>query len=243
MTVLPLMATQAAADVLYVQGSTTFARRLIEPHKAAIEAESGQELTVIPNKSMPGLIALLEGRANIAMISASLKSEIEALQKIMPGLPYEKLQAHEVSSARVAIAVHPSNKVRKASLHQVRKVLAGEMTNWSALGGANLPIRTVLVGGGGGVTTVVETELLGGQRVKGTNVIFVKTPVQLVQVTEQEPGAMGFAQLVLVKQKGLPELVTEQPIEQTLSFVTVGQPTPAVQSVIDAARKVADKAM
>jgi ABC-type phosphate transport system substrate-binding protein len=71
----------------------------------------------------------------------------------------------------------------------------------------------------------------------------VKTPVQLVQVIEQEPGAIGFAQLALVKQRGLIEIATESPLEQTLSLVTFGDPTPAMKEVIDAARKIAEKSM
>jgi len=70
------MATQAFAETLIIQGSTTFSRRLMEPYKSVIEADSKHELTVIPNKSMPGLIALMEGRAHMAMISASLSSEV-----------------------------------------------------------------------------------------------------------------------------------------------------------------------
>lgn len=237
------IATHALAETLIVQGSTTFARRLTEPHKAAIEAMATHELTLIPNKSMPGLIALLEGRAHMAMISASLKSETDALQKVMPGLAYDRLKAHQVLNTRVAFGIHPSNRVRKASLNQIRKILLGEITDWSALGGAELPIRVVLVGGGGGVTTVIESELLSGQRVQGPHVIYVKTPVQLVQVIEQEPGAIGFAQLALTKQRGLPELVTEQPIEQTLSLVTLGDPTAAMDAVIQATRRAAEKVM
>ena len=215
----------------------------MDPHKTAIEADSKHKLTLIPNKSLPGLIALMEGRAHMAMISASLKSEIDALQKIMPGLAYDRLQAHEILNTRIAVALHPSNRVRKASLNQVRKILLGEITNWSALGGANLPIHVVLVGGGGGVTMVIQSELLSGQSIKGPHVIHVKTPVQLVQVIEQEPGAVGFAQLALTKQRGLPELVTEQPIEQTLSLITLGDPTLAMSDVIQAARRAADKVM
>ena len=245
MSCLALVAigTQAFADALIIQGSTTFSRRLMDPHKAAIEADSGHQLTLIPNKSMPGLIALMEGRAHMAMISAPLRSEIAALQKVMPGLAYDRLQAHEILTTRIAFGLHPSNRVRKASLDQVRKILLGEIANWSALGGADLPIRVVLVGGGGGVTTVIESELFDGHRVKGPHVIFVKSPVQLVQVIEQEPGAIGFAQLALTKQKGLPELVTEKTIDQTLSLVTVGAPTPSMAEVIQAARRIAENIM
>ena len=154
-----IVATQVLAETLILQGSTTFARRLMEPHKAAIETDSKHELTLIPNKSMPGLIALMEGRAHMAMISAPLTSEIEALQRIMPGLAYDRLQAHQILNTRVAFALHPSNRVRKASLNQIRKILLGEITNWAALGGADLPIRVVMVGGGGGVTTVIESRV------------------------------------------------------------------------------------
>src|SRR5829696_2629334 len=133
--------TQAAAETLVIQGSTTFSRRLMEPYKAAIEADSKHELTVIPNKSMPGLIALIEGRAHMAMISASLNSEVEQIKKIMPGLAYDKLQVHSIVSTRIAIATHPSNSVRKTTLNQVRKVLLGQISNWSELGGKDRPIR------------------------------------------------------------------------------------------------------
>jgi ABC-type phosphate transport system substrate-binding protein len=239
LAVLALMATavvtQALAETLIVQGSTTFSRRLMEPYKSAIEADSKHELTVIPNKSMPGLIALMEGRAHMAMISASLSSEVDQIKKIMPGLAYDRLQVHSIVSTRISIATHPSNPVRK--------VLQGQISNWSELGGKDQPIRVVLVGGGGGVTTVVESELLNGKMPEGPHIIYVKSPVQLVQVIEQEPGALGFAQLALTKQRGLPELSTEAPIEQTLSLVTFGDPSPAMKAVIAAARRAAEKVM
>src|SRR5262249_29851873 len=171
--------SQALAETLIIQGSTTFNRRLMEPHRAAIEADAKHELTVIPNKSMPGLIALMEGRAHMAMISASLKSEISILTKIMHGLAYDRLQAHEVMNTRIALVTHPSNQVRKASLHEIRKMVLGEITNWSMLGGKDEAIRVVLVGGGGGVTTVMEAELLGDQSAKGPHILYVRTPIQL----------------------------------------------------------------
>src|SRR5262249_61531876 len=74
-------ASQAVAETLIIQGSTTFNRRLMEPHKETIEADAKQELTVIPNKTKPRLIALMEGPAHNAMIPASLKSESEQLEE------------------------------------------------------------------------------------------------------------------------------------------------------------------
>jgi ABC-type phosphate transport system substrate-binding protein len=100
-----------------------------------------------------------------------------------------------------------------------------------------------VVGGGGGLTAAVESELLGGQPVRGANMIRVRTPVQLVAVVEQEPNALGTAQLTLAKQKNLPEIVTERPLEQILSLITLGEPTAAMKAVIDASKQVAARTM
>lgn len=235
--------TPAKADPLILQGSTTFNRRIMEPHEADIETKSGQEITVIPNRTMLGIIALMEGRAHMAMVSASLESEIGKMKRAMPGLDYDRLKAFEVTSTRVAFVVHPHNVVRKTSLELLKKVLVGEISNWKDLGGKDAPIRLVLVGGGGGVATTVESELLDGKSIHGPNIIYVRTALQLTGVVEQEPNALGFAQLALARQKGLPEIVTEKPVEQTLSFITLGEPTPAMKAVIDAARQAAAKTM
>jgi phosphate transport system substrate-binding protein len=235
--------TQALADPLIMQGSTTFNRRVMEPHEVAIEAKSGQQITVIPNRTMLGIIALMEGRAHMAMISAPLESEIGKMKKAMPGLDYDRLKAFEISSTRVAFVVNAANPVRKTTLEQMKSVLTGETTNWKTLGGKDLPIRMVIVGGGGGVVTTIEAELLNGRPVHGPNIIYVRTALQLTGIVEQEPGALGFAQLSLARQKNLPEVLTEKPVEQSLSLITLGEPTPAMKAVIDAARVAVEKAM
>jgi phosphate transport system substrate-binding protein len=234
--------SMAAAQPIVVQGSTTFNRRVMEPHQAEIEAASGQRLTVIPNKSTPGLVALFEGRAQMTMISAPLASEIEELQKVMPNCACQRLKAFEIMATRIAIGVHPSNPVRQASLETIRRIVRGEITNWREVGGPDLPIRLALAAGGG-IVAVVEAELLGGQRPGLKNILYVNTPVQLVQVMEQEPGVLGFAQLQLVKQRGIPEIVTDRPLQTTLNLVTLDEPTPAMRAVIDAARRIVNKTM
>jgi phosphate transport system substrate-binding protein len=146
-------------------------------------------------------------------------------------------------TTRIGVAVHPSNTVRRLSHEQLRQVLRGEIKSWAQLGGDNRPLRLVLVGGGGGVTSTAQNELLDGQAVSGPHILFVKTGLQVVQVVEQEPNAIGFGQVGLIKSRGVPEVLTERAIQQTLSMVTLGEPTPAMQSVIDAARRMAESMM
>jgi phosphate transport system substrate-binding protein len=228
----------AHADTLILQGSTPFARRLMQRYEELVEEQSGHQLTIIPNKSLPGLIGLIEGRAHMAMISAPLSDEKGALEKVFPDFNFDRLQVHPIAKVPIAITVHGSNKVRRITREQVKKVLNGEINNWLQLGGADLVVKPILVGGGGGVTSVVEGEVLAGQHGTSKNILYLKTPVQLVQVVEQEAGAMGFAQYELAHQHAMHQLKIDPPIEQSLSLITLGDPTPAMKAVIESMRRL-----
>ena len=81
--------------------------------------------------------------------------------------------------------------------------------------------------------------MFGGQPFTPANSIRVAFGAQVVKVVEQEPRALGVAQLGLTKEHRLPELMTSQIIEQELSLVTLGEPSPELQAVINAVRQVA----
>jgi phosphate transport system substrate-binding protein len=231
--------TTASADTLTIQGSSTFNNRLMVSNRTAIEAASGHKLTVVPTKSSDGILALFDRRADLAMISASLESEVEFLRKANSKLPFERLRSFPISRTRIAFAVHPSNTVRLVSVDVIRRVLLGEIDNWRTLGGPDLPIRVVLVGGGGGVTVAVEAALLGGKQLAPANPIRVQGPLQVANMVQDDPGALGLAQLGVLRQHRLPELATGRPVEQQLNLVSVDEPSPAMKAVIEATRLIA----
>jgi phosphate transport system substrate-binding protein len=222
-------------ETLRLHGSSTFNRHILEEHSAAIERRSGHILQIMPNRSALGMQALAEGRADIAMISAPLANELLSLSPATR-LAAKEFHVHPIVVTRVAIGVHHFNPVRSATLKQIAAVLRGEMTNWAELGGHNAPIRVAVVGRGGGVATTLEAVLLGGERISAKDVLQVTTAVQLAWVVEQVPNTLAFGQLALLKQRGIPEIMTEGPIEQPLSLVTMGAPTPAMAAVIAAMR-------
>ncbi|MEW5963897.1 MAG: substrate-binding domain-containing protein [Pseudomonadota bacterium] len=223
---------------LTIQGSTTFHARLLQPFKGDIEAASGVKLSVIANKSIWGLMALLEGRTDLAMISASLAGEIEALKRIAPSLQVERLQEFEVSRTRVAFAVHPGNPVRRLPIETVKAILTGRIVNWSEVGGADLPIRVVATQDGGGTVVAVRSQLLGGAPIGAADAIRLESAKHVVKAVQQEPGAFGIAQMGLAQQGGVPELATDLVVEQPLSIVTLGAPSEAASRLIEAARAV-----
>lgn len=238
LSTLVASAEQSFAAPLKIQGSTTFNRQIIEPLQAQIEMLSGQKIQIVPNRSALGLLSLAEGRADMAMISAPLANELTGMTQF-PEAVLQSLRVHQITSTRVAVGVHASNPVRQTSLTQLTKVLTGEISNWSALGGADAPIRVVVVGEGGGVATTLEAVLLKGGKIGASNLLNVRTAVQLAWVVEQERNAIAFGQLALFEQRGVTQVTTDQPIIQPLSLVTLGEPTPAMTAVIAASRRVA----
>lgn len=233
------VAQPTTGQTLRIQGSTTFNTRLIEPYRVELERQSGVKLDVIASKSIWGLVALIERRADLAMISSSLEGELKSLTRTAGPEAGEGLRAVEIARSRVAFAVHPSNPVRQLTDIGLRAVLSGDVQNWKYFGGPDLPIRVVATQDGGGTVVAVRSQLLDGRPITAPNAIRLESAAHVVKVVSQEPGAIAIAQLSLAIQSGLPELTTERPIEQLLCFVMIGDPTPPMQGLIDAARTIA----
>jgi hypothetical protein len=230
--------TSGAAEVIRMVGSTTFTSEVMVPHQNEIEAASGQTIVLLPNRSNLGIYGLFEGN-QIAMISSSLDNMIDGLRKAKPELDYDRLRVFNISKARVAFSVHPSNPVRYADLKTMGRVLIGELTNWKQLGGNDLPIRIVVVREGGGVQASIEAQL--GIKLSVKDPILVQISSQVNKVVEQLPEALGLAQIENLRESGAVELTTDRPVEQELNLVTLGKPSAATLSVIDAVKKVVAK--
>ena len=223
------------AEALRLVGATTFTSEVMVPYQAEIEAASGQRIVLLPSRSNFGIYGLFEGH-HIAMISTSLDSLIGDMKKARPDLAYDRLQVFNISKTRVAFSVHPSNPVRSADIAAIGQVLTGEITNWRQLGGNDLPIRVVAVREGGGVQASIEAKL--GIKMAVQDPIRVQISYQVNKVVEQEPAALGLAQIENLRQRSAVELVTDRTVEQQLDMVTLGQPSPAALAVIEAVRKV-----
>jgi ABC-type phosphate transport system substrate-binding protein len=227
--------TPGVAEVIRMVGSTTFTSEVMIPHQFEIQQAAGQTLILLPNRSNLGIYGLFEGN-QIAMISSSLDSMMDELRKGKPDLDYSRLRVFNISKTRVAFSVHPSNPVKYADLKTVSRILTGELTNWSQLGGNDQPITVVAVAAGGGVQAAIESQL--GIRLSVKEPILVEQSAQVNAVVEQLPETLGLAQIENLKQSGAVELTTDRPIEQELDLVTLGEPSAAVSSVIEAVKKI-----
>ena len=95
-----------------------------------------------------GLEPLLRGQADIWMAARPVRdTDLDVMRRrALPSLP--PLAAFHASGVEnvigldaMAIITHPSNPVSKLTVAQLRDIFLGRITNWSALGGQNLPIK------------------------------------------------------------------------------------------------------
>ncbi len=236
----PLRAEAARpSSAITIQGSTTFTNQLLAPYQRLVEQRAGVKLDVIANKSIHGLVSLLEGRTSLAMISSGLAGEQAHLRRIRPELAIDKLQAFEVARTRVAFVVHRKNPITKLSVAELRRILLGEASSWAAFSGEDRPIAVVTVQPGGGVPTTVRTRVTGGQPFKPGRMIVVEAPRHVLKIAAQHEGALGIAQLGLVDAGVVKEIETDEPVEQILNLVTLGQPNAILKAIIEASRDVA----
>ena len=232
-------AGSASAETLSIQGSSGFTSEVLVPYQAKIEAMTGHTLNVTANTSGQGLIAVLKGEADIAMISASLDAMIMVLQESHPDLPFHLLRNFRVAEARVAYPVHPDNPVRRVSPAQVRQIMSGEIANWRELDGPDMPIHVVSLRDGGGTKRTTEVNFLGGRRITPRSEILVDSAEDVVKVVAEDRGALGITQARLTKLHRLPEIKTKTLIGRWHSFVCLNEPSDAIRQVIAAARRLA----
>ena len=151
-----------------------------------------------------GISSLAEGSADIATAERSLTdSEAHNLRS-----PIDVVFATDA----MIFVVHPSNPVRTITMEQLREIYSGKITNWSELGGSNLPIHAMAIGPNYGMTSLVQEKIMKGAR-WGANVRVAASEHDLLYSVWQDPSAISytgmalgkdFKQLAIAKEKGAP---------------------------------------
>jgi len=125
-----------AGGMLQIKGSDTLINLVQRLSEVYMEKNSGKYIAVTGGGSGTGIAALMNSKCDIADASRNMK-------------PKEIVKSQElgVNPKRVVIAmdglsviVNGNNKVTQLTVEEIGKIFRGEITNWSELGGSNMPI-------------------------------------------------------------------------------------------------------
>ena len=113
-------------------GSTSVEKVVGAFMEAFMEENSNVSVTYDPTGSGAGITGASEGTLDIGLSSRNLKEEETGLEATVFALD------------GIAIIVNNENTVTDLSMEQIKQLATGEITNWSEVGGSDMPV--VLVG-------------------------------------------------------------------------------------------------
>ena len=175
-----------------IHGSTSFAHSVFE-NPAVDTSQIKINYKIYPTSSGRGLLALHEGRADMAMISADINILADNLKQKNPAFDVNDYVVHDVSETKVLFVVHPDNPIKEITKAQLKSILSGEVEMWSEID-QNSPfkdIRLITEHPTGGMYNVIKSETLKNQDFTEGKTIMQNAP-QVAIVVAQLPEAFGF---------------------------------------------------
>lgn len=221
-------------DEIKVEGGGTIIATVFTPYKELFERDTGHNLTIVQSSAVRGLIALADGKVDVAAGAHPLDDLIAGAAKDGRIIGKEGLIATPIEENVLIAVVNKSNPVKSLTAEQLKGIFSGKIRNWKEVGGANLPI--VVVWG-------TETE---GQNVQFTRVVLKGEPMRsrkldvnnyrnISEAVSADPSRVGIIPL------GMNSPITRKlkipNISSPMFLITNGAPSKNVQQFIDFYRK------
>ncbi|MBI4963433.1 MAG: phosphate ABC transporter substrate-binding protein [Desulfomonile tiedjei] len=139
MMATPGQAQEKGREILKVKGANAMASICDKWAAQFTEKNPNVRVVVSGGGTALGFDALFDKSADLVMASRKIIPK-----EIQTGAVADMSPAEvEITRSCVAIITHPNNPLRQVTLEQLRKILAGELTQWSELGGPVEPIIVV----------------------------------------------------------------------------------------------------
>lgn len=221
---------------LVASGSTALAP-LVQKVATAYQAKcSGANITVNLGGSKTGLANVEAGSVGIGnsdVFAASTQSD---------------LVDHQVAVVIFGMIVNSKANVTNLTTAQIQGIYSGKYTNWSQVGGANLPIVVVSRPASSGTRATFQTYINNGpEKVSGPSSLTSDSTGTVVTEVSQTTGAIGYASTGPAKANSGVTLISIDGVQPTATNVesntykfwniehmyTKGQPTQLEQALID----------
>lgn len=187
---------QGGQDLEVVQGAVDVEREILfsMPGK-----EGRQRVELHAHGSSTGFAGLLHQEADLAMSSRRIKEEENARLAPAYGDLMTVRTEHVVGMDGLAIIVHPNNPINSLNTAQLAKLFAGEVRNWTQLGGPDLPVRIYSRDENSGTWDSFKNMVLKKHGVRlAPSAHRFESSMELSERVSREPGAIGFIGLPYV---------------------------------------------
>jgi len=205
-------------------------------------------ITVVGGGSSTGIRALIDGTADMANASRQIKPE-EREEAISKGIePKEYIIALD----GIAVVVNGDVQITSLNLKQLKDIFTGQVTNWSRVGGNDLPVTIVSRESNSGTYLYFKEHVLEDEAYS-TNAIMAQSSPGVAEAVAQKSGAIGYlgiadahripgVKIIPVANDSLstpvdPSIDTikqgSYPVSRTLQVYTAGVPGGELKKFID----------
>jgi phosphate transport system substrate-binding protein len=235
----PAPATIDLSGNLSLAGSTTVQPLAEVLGEAFMEMYPDVVIEVQGGGSSVGVTSAGEGTVDIGMASRAIKdSEFET---------FPELQVFVIARDGIAIVTNPGIKVPSLSVAQVRDIFAGEITNFSEVGGPDAPITIVSREEGSGTRAAFEELVMEHEEEKviSENALLQQSNGQVRTTVSTTPNTIGYLSFGFLDDSTAPVPIDgveptvdnvkndSYPIARPLNMLTQGAPDELAQAFLD----------
>lgn len=227
------------AEDVTLWGSTTCQKRFLEPGAEALEKATGIKIKVFGVGTGKGMLALFEGKTQIALSSNVLEEAVKSAQKVLKedGKPEavvpSNLQFHEITKDLIVPIVNKDNPVESLTWEQLTDLSTGKVKNWKEVGGPDLPVKVVTSHAGSSTKAVFQEMVMKKAEYAADAILVNSTRLEINEVSNNNGGvgavSLGFFNL----NPGNAKIVKSKTIERPLALITIGDPSPEAKKIID----------
>ena len=157
---------------------------------SGLQGGAREAIVVAPTSSANAFSALLRGTAELALSSRRINPQETARLASLGDLA-SPANEQAIAAQGIAAAVNAANRVPSLTMAQLRGILAGQVHDWSEVGGAPAPIRVYTYDNRGGQADAPE-ELLMGEEGVSSSAVRLSTEQAIAAAVAGDRNGIGF---------------------------------------------------
>lgn len=241
---LSLLAAVAAvhAEKLTIKGSDTIGAKLVPMLAEQYKAQnSGITFEIAAEGSTTGITAIIDNTANIGMASRPVK-QLEVSAASAKGI---SMKPTIIAYDGIGVIVNASNPITSLTRRQVEQIFTGDVTDWSAVGGAGGKISLYTRNTSSGTYSEFK-ELAMKKRDYAASSQKMAGNEQIVAEVGKNANGVGYVGLAYTKAPGVKVVLVEgtelsdenvrtgkYPYSRETYFYTNGAPAGEVKAFVD----------
>jgi phosphate transport system substrate-binding protein len=236
------VATAHADTKLVIKGSDTLGAKLVPQLAEAYKASHpGITFDIAAEGSTTGIAAIIDGTADIGMASRrAFDTEVSAASA-----NGRTLKPTIVAYDGIAVIVNTSNNVSHLTKPQIEGIFAGEITDWSAVGGSPGAISIYTRNTSSGTFSDFKKMAMSGKDYASTSQKMAGNE-EIASEVGKNPAGIGYVGMAYLTASGVkavavngvkPSIATVQnksyPISRSTFYYTNGAPTGEAKAFLD----------